>query len=152
MLRETYLEGQSELMVASIGTSKNIEELEKIKKNYPLRIYLKIEPLFDYISRNKLTDDYNNKLILSITQNINIYININNDVLIMLINYVTGNKIITKLKETKSMLLLADNIPKKMLIDDPIHEKLTPTYKKVYMLRYKAMLIAYIDLLLVVFK
>lgn len=142
--RETTIEGQDEIMLASMATTKNIEELEKIKKEHGLKIYLKLTPLFDYISNNKLSVEENNQLIESIMNNIYIYFYINNDLFILILNYIGSN--INKLDELEE-LVVHDKIPKRLMVDNPAHEHLSPNLKKIYHLRYQSMLLRYITLL-----
>lgn len=143
--REDYIEGQDELLLASISATKNVEELEKIKKEHGLKIYLKLTPLFDYINNNKLTDEDNNKLIESIMNNIYIYYYMNNDVLILILNYTLGQ--LNKLQNLLD-LVINNKTPKKVIVENTQYENLQPTVKKIYNIRYNNMLIRYINFLI----
>jgi len=147
--REDYIEGQDELMLSSIATTKNVDELEKIKKEHGLKIYLKLTPLFDYINNNKLAIEDNNKLIDSIMNNIYIYYYMNNDVLILILNYTLGQ--IGKL-QTLLDLVINNKTPKKVMIENNQYEGLSATYKKIYNIRYNNMLIRYVNHLIQLFK
>jgi hypothetical protein len=146
MRGEAFIEGQSAIDLASITTAINTEALEKIKSDYGQKYYLKIEPLFDYISKNKLNIEYNNKLIQSIEDSVNIYYHINNVVLINILNYVEGN-VINNLKKLQTSVM-NDKIPKKL--QPPKKELAKPTIT-IYHIRYKAMLLRYIAFLLTLF-
>jgi len=146
MLRETTLEGQNELFLSTVATTKNIEELEKIKKEHGLKVYLKLTPLFDYINNNKLTIEENNKLILSIMNNIYIYFYMNHEVLILILNYTRVDQLSILYQN-----VVQDKIPKKIILKNPNEEHLSPALKKIYDLRYKSLLLRYITFLQKVF-
>jgi hypothetical protein len=146
MLRETTLEGQSELYLSSLAVTKNVEELEKIKKEHGLKVYLKLNPLFDYINNNKLSVDDNNKLIASIMNNVYIYYYINHEVIILILNNTRVDQLSTLYQN-----VVNDKIPKKLIISNPTYDHLSTTLKKIYDLRYKSLLLRYISFLQNVF-
>lgn len=146
-----FIEGQERMELAFTTYQVNIEELEKIKNDYGIKYYLKLEPLFNYIKKNKLSTIYNNKLIESIENNVELYYNINIDYFVNIINYITSSKetnVVKKLKELQSGII-NDKIPKKLTVTNV---ELTDNLIAIFDIRYKALLLRYITFLLYVFK
>jgi hypothetical protein len=68
----------------------------------------------------------------------------NNEVLILILNYITSD--LNKLNEL-NQLVINDKIPKKLIINNPAHEQLSPQLKKIFHERYRSMLLRYITFL-----
>lgn len=148
---EAFIEGQDKMELAFTTYQANIEELEKIKNDYGVKYYIKLEPLFTYIKKNKLGQDYNNKLIASIENNVDLYYNLNVAYLISLINYITTGKesdVVRKLKELQKVVA-TEKLPKKLVVPtSDINDNLVDVFN----IRYKALLLRYITFLINVFK
>jgi hypothetical protein len=142
----TTIEGQNKFELATMGDQVNDEELEKIKNEYGAKYGVKLEPLFDFINRNKLDAIYKNKLLQSLEENVNLYYYLNIEYFINIINYVTVPNVNTvkKLKELHTSLI-NDKIPKKLL-SSPKDVNLD-----IYHIRYKSLLIRYTTFLINIF-
>lgn len=144
----TFIEGQQKMELAFASYQVNIEELEKIKNEYGIKYFVRLEPLFSYIKKNKLSINHNNKLIQSIENNVDLYYYMDINAFIRIINYITSNKegtnIVRKLKELHKTIE-EEKIPKKLLNKDvEVAENLV----EVYDIRYKALLLKYITFLI----
>lgn len=146
-----FIEGQERMELAFTTYQVNIEELEKIKNDYGIKYYIKLEPLFTYIKKNKLSMVYNNKLIESIENNVELYYNLNIGYFINIINYITSSKeinVVKKLKELQNTIV-NEKIPKKLIASTAdINDNLVDIFN----IRYKALLLRYITFLIQVFK
>lgn len=143
----TTIEGQNKFELATMADQVNDEELEKIKNEYGVKYGVKLEPLFDFINRNKLDIVYKNKLLQSLEENVNLYYYLNIEYFINIINYVTVPNVNTvkKLKELHTSLI-NDKIPKKLLFS-PKDVNLD-----IYDIRYKSLLIRYTTFLINIFS
>jgi hypothetical protein len=141
----TTIEGQNKFELATVVEQVNDEELEKIKSEYGVKYSVKLAPLYDFITRNKLDIIYKNKLLQSIEDNVNLYYYLNIDYFIAIINYVTvpNVNIVKKLRELHTSLI-NDKIPRK-LVSQPKDVNLT-----IYDIRYKALLLRYTTFLITI--
>lgn len=142
----TTIEGQNKFELATVADQVNDEELERIKSEYGAKYGVKLEPLYDFITRNKLDIIYKNKLLQSIEDNVNLYYYMNIEYFINIINYVTvpNVNIVKKLRELHTNII-NDKIPKKLL-SAPKDVNLD-----IYDIRYKSLLQRYIVFLINIF-
>lgn len=132
------------------------ELIENFKKEHSFKINVELEPLLNAILTNKnLNTEDKDKLIESIENNIQIYVSMDKNILISLIDYISNNKINNKLKFNNLVYQIQnDNIPNELNIKKIYDEykKLNVKLKDIINIKYKNLLLRYINWLREIFS
>lgn len=120
--------------------------LDEFKKSLLLKVYLEVEPLLNAILTHRYLSTNQQHLFLNhIKNNSSIYYYMGDkDIFIKLLNKITSKNAIQTIKELKKNIK-EDQYPKDLKIPTETLKNLTLNLKEIYRLRYKALLLRYID-------
>lgn len=110
--------------------------LIQFKKNHDLKTNQQILPILTALMTSKFRDVDKQLILNHIENHINVFYYMNKDILIKLIHYIAGPKLLTTLKSLK--IRVTKKIPKDLWIP-------SDDVKEIYELRYTAILLNYID-------
>lgn len=129
------------------------KELEEFKSNLLLKVYVEIEPILNAILTHKNLSDEQQTLILNdVRKNTNIYYYMGDkETFINLLHYLSS-KPLKDLKELKTQIT-NNEYPKLFKIKaETLKNLASNNLREIYKLRYKSLLLRYIDHLIILYK